>query len=98
MVGPYNEARGWSGLMLGRLHIWMTDMGLTLTGPDEDTAIPMGREGDCLLIDLVTMGKADKALMAAGCWDNEVYRVSDVLDWEGLVHPAAAGGGAGRLT
>jgi hypothetical protein len=78
--GLYNEARGWSGLILDRLHIWMTEMNLTLTGLDSSTKIPMGREGDALLVDLVGSDPAAKALMAVGCWDIDQYRVSDVLD------------------
>ena len=71
----------------------MTEMNLTLTGPDLSTKIPMGREGDILLVDLVGPDPGAKALMAPGCWSTDEYRVSDVLDWERELHPAAGSGG-----
>ncbi len=87
--GPHNQQRGWDGLLLGRLHLWMTDMQLTLTGPDKYTCIPWGRAGDWLLTDIVGDDSAARATMAAGCWDTDLYRVSDVLDWKGELLPAA---------
>ena len=45
--GPHNKIRGWDGTLLGRLHIWMTEMNLELKG---GAPMPMhGRERDVLV-------------------------------------------------
>ena len=66
LEGPFNHARGWSGILLGRLHIRMTQMNLTLKGPKRETEIPVGREGDCLLAELAGADPAARAINVNG--------------------------------
>ncbi len=94
LAGPYNQDRGWSGMLLGRLHMWMTEMHLEIQGPAKYTDIPWGREGDILLLDLLPRERTeDRAMLAAGAWIVEAWRVSDVTDSRGGLLDAACAGG-----
>lgn len=42
LAGPLNPNRGWDSTLIGRLHSWMTEMSLSITGP---TLLPLGPLG-----------------------------------------------------
>ena len=35
LEGKHNKVRGWDGTLLGRLHMWMTEMNLELKGGNQ---------------------------------------------------------------
>jgi len=73
-VGHLSQ-RGWSGTLVGDVRMWMHKMQVRVEGGKRMQKL---RENDVFITSLA-MNEADRALLSAGAWCLEIYRLSEVI-------------------
>lgn len=72
----------WEGTWMGTLANWLGNTNITIAGA---TAPPLLTDNDAFLVDLAT--PQQKSMVARGCRNHKVWRISELTDMNDEIHP-----------